>query len=187
MDQHLSKALPGRLGLTLAANLQDGEALLAQLHFNTGEALVATDRRVLVLKAGWLQDAGPFGAKCIAYPYHAITSVEHRQGPLGGHVQLLVPGVLENAPHNSIVGPGRNNARENVVTYQQRAHRDAVNTLVAIIQDRVQQARTPAVVSAPAQGTASIADEILKLAQLRDQGVLNDAEFSAAKQRLLQA
>lgn len=38
---------------------------------------------------------------------------------------------------------------------------------------------------APAPGAGSVAQELAKLAELRDAGVLSDAEFSAAKARLL--
>ena len=39
--------------------------------------------------------------------------------------------------------------------------------------------------AAPAGGSAAYAEEIKKLAALRDQGVLTDAEFDAAKQKVL--
>ncbi len=39
--------------------------------------------------------------------------------------------------------------------------------------------------SAPAAGAASVADELAKLAQLRDSGVLTEQEFAALKAKLL--
>jgi DNA-directed RNA polymerase subunit RPC12/RpoP len=55
------------------------------------------------------------------------------------------------------------------------------------VYPRVRQARAPEAssTSAPQASTSSLADELGKLAKLRDDGVLSDAEFAAAKGRLL--
>lgn len=59
---------------------------------------------------------------------------------------------------------------------------DAAGQITAYIQERMQAARTPPSSSAAA---VSLSDELGKLAALRDQGALTNAEFQAAKQRLL--
>ena len=58
---------------------------------------------------------------------------------------------------------------------------DAAGRITAYVQERMQEARIPSA-AAPA---ASLSDELGKLAALRDRGLLTDAEFQAAKQRLL--
>jgi hypothetical protein len=61
-----------------------------------------------------------------------------------------------------------------------------VNAGVAKLRELVAAAHTPAPASADGGASpASIADELAKLASLRDSGVLSDAEFDAAKKRLL--
>ena len=62
---------------------------------------------------------------------------------------------------------------------------DAAGRITAYIQERMQQARTLPTAAAPAAAPASLSDELGKLAALRDRGVLTNAEFQAAKQRLL--
>ncbi|MGW2717817.1 SHOCT domain-containing protein [Streptomyces sp. NPDC001492] len=57
----------------------------------------------------------------------------------------------------------------------------------AIDQLRAQQAAAPAAPAAAAQPSAGtgLLDELTRLGELRDQGVLTEAEFAAAKSRLL--
>ena len=59
---------------------------------------------------------------------------------------------------------------------------DVAGRITAYVQERMQEARTAPATAAPA---VSLSDELGKLAVLRDRGVLTDAEFQAAKQRLL--
>jgi hypothetical protein len=65
-----------------------------------------------------------------------------------------------------------------------------VNAGVAKLRELIAEAHTPAPAAATATAAggasaASIADELAKLASLRDSGVLSDAEFDVAKKRLL--
>ena len=60
---------------------------------------------------------------------------------------------------------------------------DAAGRITSYVQERMQAARV--LPSASAAAPVSLSDELGKLAALRDQGVLTDAEFQAAKQRLL--
>ncbi|NUP40418.1 MAG: SHOCT domain-containing protein [Streptomyces sp.] len=58
----------------------------------------------------------------------------------------------------------------------------------AIDQLQAQQAAAPAAPAAPAaqpSAGSGLLDELKRLGELRDQGVLTDAEFAAAKSRLL--
>ena len=56
---------------------------------------------------------------------------------------------------------------------------------VAHVQQLIGDSRRPEAPEAAASGTASVADELQKLAALRDSGVLTEQEFQAQKQRLL--
>jgi len=60
------------------------------------------------------------------------------------------------------------------------ALRDAVQSAIKSSQQAPAAAATSA-------ATVSVADELLKLAQLRDSGILSDSEFEAQKSRLLQS
>jgi len=59
----------------------------------------------------------------------------------------------------------------------------SLSMMLTPVQFRIRQAQASA--PSPLTPAASVADELGKLAQLRDAGVLSDAEFTAAKARLL--
>ncbi|MHB8488476.1 MAG: SHOCT domain-containing protein [Candidatus Dormibacteria bacterium] len=56
----------------------------------------------------------------------------------------------------------------------------SLNMLMTPVQLRIRQAQ-----ATPPGATSSVADELTKLAELRDRGVLSETEFAAAKTRLL--
>jgi len=65
---------------------------------------------------------------------------------------------------------------------------NAVQMLLTPVYPRIRQAQAAAASTPPLPpqgGAVSVADELTKLAQLRDSGVLSDAEFASAKARLL--
>lgn len=169
----LSAALPGALGKALATALHPGETVLARLHMNTGEALAATTERAIVLKAGFIAGAGLFGRKAISYPYDAIATIEHREGPLGGDVKIARAGIPEPPPVGS---PGdysdRNRAKGNFVTYQRRSIRPAVREIVAIIESLRRE-------------SGNLAGALAQLADLHRSGALTADEFAIAKRRIL--
>jgi len=59
----------------------------------------------------------------------------------------------------------------------------SLGMMLTPVQFRMRQAQASA--SSPPTAGTSVADELAKLAQLRDAGILSDAEFTAAKARLL--
>jgi hypothetical protein len=172
------QTLPGGLHDALASTLTSAEKLLACVHTNLGEAIAVTDQRVIVMKAGALADAGMFGNKAVTYSFAELSSIEHREGLLGGHIKLLAAGVQESGPANDL----SNYKRENVVTYQSRDLRDTMRAVVRIVQERIAAAHVGA---APSAAGPDLADQLLKLSALHSQGVLSDDEFAAAKSRII--
>lgn len=61
----------------------------------------------------------------------------------------------------------------------------AVSSSRAKKQAAAQQAQAPAPQPAPAASTNEAIEQIKKLAELKDQGILTDAEFEAKKKKLL--
>jgi hypothetical protein len=160
---------------------------LVSIHTAQGEAIAVTDARVIVLKAGLYANAGLLGKKAISYHFRDISSVEHREGLTGGHVKILVAGVLESGSSNFAAGKnsywGRNRESENVVTYQERKLRDVLRGVVSLIQRKIVEARVP--VHSSASAARSIGDQLVQLEQLRASGVLTEEEFASAKQRII--
>lgn len=56
----------------------------------SGQTLVALDRRILIIKRGWLAGA-TFGAKVTTFAYGDITGIEVRTGAMRGWIELTTP------------------------------------------------------------------------------------------------
>lgn len=173
--------MAGKLGDAVRATLRPGEAVMREIQV-IGEGLVVTDQRLLIVKGGHAAQA-MFGQKVKSYPFDAITSVEVSCGALIGRIQITVPGSVEGAGRSS--GPGSTGQMENVVQIN-RSLLPQAREIANFIEERMHEARQPKVIAIPVNlPQASVADELQKLAGLRDSGILTQTEFDAAKARLL--
>jgi hypothetical protein len=105
-----------------------------------------------------------------------ITAVQLRLPRLGhGYIEFSFRGGRESKG-------GLYQARydENTVTFGPRQSA-AFEALKAAVDDRLKSLR----VAEPAGAAISVADELSKLAKLRDEGILTDEEFQAQKRSLL--
>jgi hypothetical protein len=103
-------------------------------------------------------------------PYTSITSVQFREPGswLAGYIQFSIKGGLE--------WQGAVNQDENAVVFD--APGNEFFALRDFVQSKIGAPR-------PADVAGSVADELSKLANLRDQGILTDEEFAAQKAKLL--
>jgi hypothetical protein len=165
------KALEG----TLAS---DEQVLLAEPGENA--ALVATDRRVIVLKWGATSGA-MFGAQTNSWDYTHITGIESRKGMTTAAV------VVQTAGANVVSKFGRmdNGANSvweapNALFLKDKAVAEAAaGTLRQLLASHRPGA---APVSAPATDPV---EEIRRYAALRDEGLISEDEFQAKKAALL--
>ena len=74
---------------------------------------------------------------------------------------------------------------ENAVMFDAR-HRDQFSSVKLLVERRMREIRSERVQSAAAPAVADIPDQISKLAELRDAGVLTSEEFDAKKVQLLE-
>jgi hypothetical protein len=120
--------------------------------------LFITDRRVglFTKKLG--------GHDMLDFSYGLLTSIEYKKGFSYGEITLLAAGD------------------------QTRFHmipKDLVENLAKIIRERMVASTQPSQ-AAPQTGSGpSVADELLKLASLRDSGILTQDEFDAQKAKLI--
>jgi hypothetical protein len=119
------------------------------------------------------------GTKSI--PVHAITAVQWKPaGMMVGYIQFTLSGGTER---RSRFGKQSQDATtdENSVTFTKGRQGDFER-----VREAVQAAITNRHAAAPApQQTSSVADELAKLVQLRDAGVLSSDEYEVQKARLL--
>jgi hypothetical protein len=168
----------------LVENLSPGEEIQVVIQGASGQAIVGTTSRAFVLKPGFMAGA-TFGAEVTSWSYRNLVGVQVHKGMLTGSVLIQSPGQTgqqtrywgtskEDDPHkapNAIPVAG---------------NWPAVKKGVAKLQALIDAAHAPQPATID-PGTQSVADELQKLAGLRDSGVLSEDEFAAAKKRLLDA
>ena len=112
-------------------------------------------------------------------PFNSITSIQVKNAGFvaRGYIQFTIPGGIES----------RGGLFEALLDENTFAFGEDNNNRVAVIKNyieaRIKELRNPP----PSQVTAStsLADELAKLAALKNQGLLSDEEFQAAKRRLI--
>jgi len=123
---------------------------------------VATDRRALFVSEGVVNHSFE------DFPYDRITTVTSSRGLMMGKIVVHTAGATR------------------VVEQVNKGEAEAV---AAVIRERVEattRERSAPSPGPPATGQPkSLATELRELAELRDQGILTDDEFSAQKARLL--
>lgn len=113
------------------------------------------------------------------FPFASIVAIEFKEtGVTGGFIKFTMPGSISNSKvtwtehisdKNTFMFRG---TKKNVA--QARIIKNYIDTAIRALN----------MPQAPA-GTANLSDELLRLAALRQQGVLSEAEFQAAKQKLI--
>lgn len=95
MDERLVEARVGAL--------VEGEEVVAEEAGDQGQAVVLTNSRVLIIKAGLTATGELNGKRVSAYPLESITSVNVRKGPLGAVIQICCEGGAPDGSHDNIV------------------------------------------------------------------------------------
>jgi len=174
--------LKGRGEKILAQNLQPGEKVMVKLQGQFGQALVMTNKRLYIVKWG-MQAGSTFGGKCIAYEYRNITAIEIRKHAMSRFVQILTPATQDrklsywassNKPESAI-------ASDFAVTYESKkdpVFQEAVNTARRVMEKLHEGAHH----SVAADDSL---DQLEKLAELKQKGILTDEEFQAKKKQIL--
>jgi hypothetical protein len=114
------------------------------------------------------------GTKTI--PFSSIAAVQHKKAGLtSGYLQFTLPG--GNESRGGVFSAASD---ENTFMYRRAADNQLIEKIKAYIEDRAKELRSGAT-----SGSGGIADQLAKLAELHQQRVLSDDEFSKAKQQLL--
>lgn len=169
----LAEGLPTKLGVrkelkTLPSHLNEGEhiAHLASGSYN-GKAglIVATDRRVLFLSAGMM------GSQFEDIPFSKISSVQQSSG-------MMLASMVVHAS-------GTKAEISNLNKDMAKALAEYVRSRTGDQQSQPQTSQQPPAQVSTEVPEADVADQIRKLGELRDEGLLTDEEFAAKKKDLL--
>ena len=137
------------------------EMLITGTYNNGTGILVGTDRRLIFV------DKGIFSLKIEDFGYDRITSIESSTGMMLGGITIYASG-----------------NKEEIKQVPKEATRPFADWLRAKLSapKSAESSEPPA---SPAPQPMSIADELEKLAGLRDRGIITAEEFDAQKSRLL--
>ena len=154
------------------------------------EAIVALPTSCLIIKRGIITGAFVGGQRITSFYYSDITTIEYNGGLMQGRVSILTSsfagksdidsgiGVLADVTKNERFQP--NSIEMDKTAYKNaRKYFDALNELIA-------KSKSPASQTVEPKSNSSIADEIGKLADLHQKGLIDDSEFKELKAKLIQ-
>ena len=113
-------------------------------------------------------------------PYSSITSVQFKEaGFTTGYIQFGIAGGIESGR-----GVWDATTDENTVLFTKEAAAD-FRKLRDLVENRAASGRSPAPQPTSTPQSSNVAEELTRLADLRDRGVLTEQEFAEQKARLL--
>lgn len=154
------------------------------------QAIVALDERLLVIKPGWSAGAA-FGAKVTSFNYSDIRGIEVRTSLMSAFIEVASAGFeAASGARNQVFETDEKRDPYKLPNClpcfksdlpKFKPYLDDVQRLIAESKRAPRRAATR-----PGSADAtSVAEELQKLASLRDAGVLTDDEFRRAKGALL--
>jgi hypothetical protein len=146
--------------------------------------LICTDRRILIIKAGFATGA-TFGSNIFQLPYSSITGVDVKMNWLSGYFEVSAGGMQNTQKNYWAAGTSASPQRSpNCVSLNKTCNIPGFREACTFILRKSEDAkRAPA---APAEASASADLSALeRLGQLRERGVLSEAEFQAKKAEIL--
>ena len=166
--------------------LAPDETVELVLHGLSNQAIIATGRRALVFKKGFMAGAS-FGSELTSWTYRSLVGVQIHTGLMSGAVVLQGPGQSGlktstwqtdeddpyKAPNAIPLGRPFDGAKQRVAR------------LARLIDDAHGVAPRDSAPRTSSTTTTSAADELRKLADLRAEGVLSDEEFERLKTRVV--
>lgn len=167
----------------LVENLEPDEKVLAKIKGNFGQGFVVTDKHVFILKWGFMAGS-MFGGRCIGYAYPNITALEMKKQATYCLVEIFTPANQSNRKLSYWGNDGNNDAikSENAVTFS-RAQPE-----IKAFQEAIMLARGTMIKTNGSVQSTSISDgvdQLEKLAELRDKGIITEEEFTTKKKRIL--
>jgi Short C-terminal domain len=165
---------------------------------NSNQTLVAFRDRILILKPGHMANA-TFGCRATTFYYGDITGLQFTTGWVTGIVQISTPSYPAHAAdYWQSAGKGVDGRAQSPFVIptcipcnkecinRWRPYLDELRKRISASKPGQPAAAAPAAaVRTPAAPTADPLDQLRRLAELRDSGVLTDKEFDAKKVEIL--
>ncbi|MFM8349993.1 MAG: SHOCT domain-containing protein, partial [Actinomycetales bacterium] len=196
--QYILNRLSAKEEQVLAAHCPQGERPWLVINPGSGAGyLAAFEKELIIAKTSFAAGlgAGTLGGRRVThFPYKQITGIEYNAGMLTGVLEILTPSYQGSANKDYWKGLGKGSNTDSNDPFKMSNTLPLSKPGFATAAPAIQQLRervsaaheVQVVVQANAAPTSSsIADELRKLADLKDQGILTDEEFTQAKARIL--
>jgi hypothetical protein len=183
----LIQPIPETLGKALKANLSPGETVELQIKGAFKEALVCSNRRLMIIKSGFMTGQ-MFGSDTFQLPWSGISSAEVKFRILSGYFEVSAGGMQNSLKRywssDRSTDPSK---APNCVALNSKSQAALFRLACSFILQKVDEARRAPVVTSPIQAApaSDMASQIERLWSLKTEGALTQAEFEAAKARLI--
>lgn len=126
-----------------------------------------------------------FGARVTTFDNRNITAIEVNKKWATAVIEVIATGYQGTQETSYWAQKGAKSAYQtsNCLPLN-RSDADKAEPVLARVREQIARAHTP---SAPQSSNNGIADELTKLAELHQQGILSASEFESAKKRVLEA
>jgi len=161
----------------LADNLLEDEVLKAKIKGTHGEALVITDRRLYVVKWGFMA-GNIFGGRCNSFDFKNIVGIELNKGPLTGTVEIITPATQSTKAN---YWSNQSIKSDNIITFTSNKF-GLFGETVKMGREMIEKNRQ----HKADNDKNSYLDELERLAQLKEKGAITEEEFSKKKKKLLE-
>lgn len=108
-----------------------------------------------------------------SYPLRSVTGIQYEKGPMMAWMSNIV--VLAAGGDNKRIQVPKSDKSEQIV--------QSINQFIRQFHEKESQKN--ATLSTATQQAPSVADELIKLAALKEQGILTESEFQEQKQKIL--
>jgi len=155
----------------------------------TPNIVFGTDRRIII------KDPSMLGLRenVVDIPYDMISSVRIDKGVFSSNIIFKAPGLINSSRRGKLdkmmesCGDGSDLAEEEAIITA--IPKNKAEDLLEVIRNGMDKDREvyrhPQADLSQKQSSVSIADELLKLANLKDKGIISDEEFQQMKQDLM--
>ena len=142
------------------------------------ETLVVYEDKVTITPKGvlGLMTKGLKGTKTI--PFVSITGIQFKEAGavFSGYIQFTIPG--GNESKGGVFAAAND---ENTFMFAEKKNNESAVKIKQYIESAVLKLRTPQA----HEPNTNISEELMKLAKLKEQGVLSEEEFVSAKRKLI--
>lgn len=177
-NEDLIQTLGGKGENLVEEHIDKGENILVKLQGSFGEALVITEKRLYVIKWGWMA-GNMFGGRCVAFEYGNITGLEIKKNLATGTFEVLTPATQNS--QKSYWGDGDDDAikSDNVIAFNGQSQFNLFQEATKIGREQINKFH-----SKGNRGQSDLQD-LEKLAELKDKGIITKKEFEAKKKQIL--